>query len=74
LSMSEKILAANSAGCSMVKPLGRGLHSFASQLKLSDVYGIMGARRGCVARVKGLLGVVRGVQGGSMCQTRLKLS
>jgi hypothetical protein len=27
---------------------GRGLHSFTSHLNLSDVYGIGGARRGCV--------------------------
>jgi len=34
---------------------GRGLHSFTSQLNLSAFEGIGGARRGCVARVKGLL-------------------
>jgi hypothetical protein len=39
--------------------LGRGLHSSTFQLNLSDVYGIGGARRGCVARVKGVLGVCR---------------
>ena len=40
---------------------GRGLNSFTSQLNLSDVYGIGGARRGCVARVKGyrVLGACR---------------
>jgi len=38
---------------------GRGLHSFTSQLNLSALYGIRGARRGCVARVfKGVLGGV----------------
>jgi hypothetical protein len=46
----------------MLKPVvvndGRGLHSFASQLNLSDAHGIGGARRGCVAHVKGLLGGV----------------
>jgi len=35
---------------------GRGLHSFTSQLNLSAFNGIGGARRGCVARVKGVLG------------------
>ena len=35
---------------------GRGLHSSTSQLNLSALYGIGGARRGCVARVKGVLG------------------
>jgi hypothetical protein len=35
--------------------LGRGLHSFTSQLSLNASYGIGGARRGCVARVKGVL-------------------
>jgi len=34
---------------------GRGLHSFTFQLNLSALYGIGGARRGCVARVKGVL-------------------
>ena len=32
---------------------GRGLHSFASQLTLSDVNGIGGARKDCVARSPG---------------------
>jgi len=32
---------------------GRGLHSFTFQLNLSALYEIGGARRGCVARVKG---------------------
>ena len=35
---------------------GRGLHSFLSQLNLSTLYGIGGARRGCVARVQGVFG------------------
>ena len=50
------ILVAHSA---RVHLLGRGLHSFASQLNLSDVYGIGGARRGCVASVKGVFRVCR---------------
>ena len=33
---------------------GRGLHSFTSQLNLSSFYGKGGARRGCVARIKGV--------------------
>jgi hypothetical protein len=37
---------------------GRGLHSFTLQLNLSGFYGIGGARMDCVARVKGVLGVV----------------
>ena len=37
---------------------GRGSHSFTSQLNLSALYGIGGARRGCIARVKGGLGRV----------------
>jgi hypothetical protein len=36
--------------------VGRGLRSFTSQLNLSALNGIEGARRGCVARVKGVLG------------------
>jgi len=40
-----------------VEEVGRGLNSSTSQLNLSDVYGIGGARRGCAARVKGVLGV-----------------
>jgi hypothetical protein len=37
---------------------GRGLHSFTFQLNLSAFYAIGGARRGCVTRVKGVLGGV----------------
>jgi hypothetical protein len=48
--------ALNSNG-GAARPLGRGLHSFASQLNLSAVYGIGGARRGCVAPVKGVFRV-----------------
>ena len=39
---------------------GRGLHSSNFQLILSAVYGIGGARRGCVARVNGVSGGVEG--------------
>jgi len=53
---------------------GRGLHSFTSQLNLSSFCGMGGARRGCVARVRGVLGSVQGVEGVFVCQTRLKLS
>jgi hypothetical protein len=38
---------------------GRGLHSSTSQLNQSAFDGIGGARRGCVARVKVVSGVVR---------------
>jgi hypothetical protein len=38
--------------------MGRGLHSFTSQLNMTTSYGIGGARRDCVARVKGVLGGV----------------
>jgi hypothetical protein len=55
----------------------RGLHSFTFQLNLSEFYGIGGARRGCVARVKwvvrGCVGCV-GCVGCFVCQTRLRLS
>ena len=34
----------------------RGLHSSTSQLNLSHLHGIGGARRGCVADVKRVLG------------------
>ena len=34
----------------------RGSHSSTFQLNLSALYGLGGARRGCVARVKGVLG------------------
>jgi hypothetical protein len=37
---------------------GRGLHSSTFLLNLSALYGIGGARRGYVARVKGVLGGV----------------
>ena len=40
-------------------PRSRGLHSFTFQLNLSALYEIGGARRGCVARVKGCEGVFR---------------
>jgi len=41
--------------------VGRGLHSSTFQLNLSALYWIGGTRRGCVACVKGVLGVVYGV-------------
>ena len=41
--------------------LGKGLHSSTFQLNVSSLYGIGGARRGCVARVMGVLGGVQGV-------------
>ena len=41
--------------------LGRGSHSFTSQLNLIDLYGVGGARRGCVAHAKGVLGGAQGV-------------
>ena len=50
---------------------GRGLHSLYSQLNLSAFYGIGGARRGCVGRVKGVIRVCRVF---IVCHTRLKLS
>ena len=56
------------------RPSARGLHSSPFQLNLSALYGIGGARRGCVARVKGVLGGVQGVYGMFLCQTRLRLS
>jgi len=37
---------------------GRGLHSSTFQLNMSALYGIGGARRGCVAHVEGVLGGV----------------
>jgi hypothetical protein len=39
-------------------PSSRGFHSFTSQLNLCAFYGIGGARRGCVARVKVVFGGV----------------
>jgi hypothetical protein len=38
---------------------GRGLHSSTFQLNLSALNGIGGARRGCVARVKGVFRMCR---------------
>jgi hypothetical protein len=46
-----------------VLPCIRGLHSSTIQLNLSALYGLGGARRGCVARVKVVLGGVQGVYG-----------
>jgi hypothetical protein len=53
---------------------GRGLLSSTCQLNLSALYGIRGARRGCVARGKGVLGGVEDAYGVILCQTRLKFS
>ena len=39
--------------------VGRGLHSSKFQPNLSALYGIGGARRGCVARIKGVCRVCR---------------
>ena len=50
--------AAGDAAAGGAVELGRGLHSFTSQLNLSANYGMGGARRGCVAHVKGVLGGV----------------
>jgi hypothetical protein len=52
---------AMAAAVSALSPVTKGLHSFASQLNLSEVYGIGGMREGCVARIKGVLGDVRDV-------------
>jgi hypothetical protein len=41
-----------------LEALGRGFHSLTSQLNLSAFNGIGGAHRGCVARVRGVLGGV----------------
>jgi hypothetical protein len=46
---------------------GRCLHSFTSQLNLSAFYGIGGGRKGSSARVKGVLGGVKGVKGVFVC-------
>ena len=40
---------------------GSGLHSSTFRLNVSAMYGIGGARRGCVARVKGVFGGVEGL-------------
>jgi len=42
-------------------PGARGLHSSTFQLNLSALYGIRRARRGCVARIRGVLGGFQGV-------------
>jgi len=49
------------ASAAAALPSTRGLHSSTFQLNLSALYGIGGARRGCVARVKGIVGGVQGV-------------
>ena len=54
------------------------MHSLTSQLILSAFHATGGARRGCVARVKGVLGCVKGMlrvcRSFSCDKTRLKLS
>ena len=45
--------------------LGRGVRSSTFQLNLSTLYGIGGARRSCVARVKGVFRVFSCVRHGS---------
>jgi hypothetical protein len=45
--------------------LSKGLQSSASQLNLSAFYGIWGARRHCIARIKGVLGCFVCVRHGS---------
>jgi len=42
---------ASAAAALCLEPAARGLHSSAFQLNLSALYGIGGARRGCVARI-----------------------
>jgi len=49
------------AAVSAYAPHTRGLHSSTLQLNFSALYGIGGARRGSVARVKGVLRGVYGV-------------
>jgi len=44
---------------SVVAPPARVLHSSTFWLNLSALYGIGGARRGCVAHVKGVFRVCR---------------
>ena len=58
LRLSEDVTAAL-AGGGAGEGGGRGLNSFTSQLNLSALYGIGGARRGCVARVRGCLVCLR---------------
>jgi hypothetical protein len=43
-----------------VVEIGRGLHSFTSQLNLSAFYGIGGACRGCIGGVQQVRGGIRG--------------
>jgi len=49
------------ASSTVLRPVGRGLHSSTFQLNLSALNGIGRAHRGCLARVKGVLVGVQGV-------------
>jgi len=49
----QDVALLQSLGVRVVLVLGRGLHSFTSQLNLSFLWD-RGARRDCVARVKGV--------------------
>ena len=51
----ETAPARDGEACEAQQPRARGLHSSTSQLNLSALYGIGGARRGCVGRAKGML-------------------
>jgi hypothetical protein len=51
---------------------GRGLHSFTYQLNLSTFVGIGGARKDCVARVKGVFRVCRVFYVSDTAQVELK--
>jgi len=56
--LAPAALACCPLGPKLLRPGYRGLHSSTSQLNLRVFYGIGGARRNCVARVKGVLGGV----------------
>jgi hypothetical protein len=56
------------------RAVGRGLHSFTSQLNGSGFHGIWGASKGCLGGVWGCLKGIRGCLGCMSCHKRLKLS
>jgi hypothetical protein len=61
---SLDILPRNTSGAMYLKlPVLRGLHSSTSQLNLSAFHAMGGARRGRVARVKGMLWGFQGILG-----------